>query len=99
MIALTQEGNQSVIALDDRFDFSYGREFTATLTKAIESAPAVVCIDMLRVQYIDSSALGYLLVARETATAARKEIILANLQANVKAITEIAKFSKLFKFA
>jgi HptB-dependent secretion and biofilm anti anti-sigma factor len=53
-------------------------------------------VDFGRVDYLDSSALGMLLLLREKAEAAGKKVSLANLSGTVKQVLEIANFGKLF---
>jgi anti-anti-sigma factor len=48
------------------------------------------------VAYLDSSALGMLLMVRERAQAANKEISLSQANPTVMKILDIANFSKLF---
>jgi anti-anti-sigma factor len=54
-------------------------------------------VDLTGVDYLDSSALGMLLMVRDKASSANKAILLANAQSGVKQVLDIANFSKLFK--
>ena len=53
-------------------------------------------IDLAGVDYLDSSALGMLLMLRDRANTARKALSLANPRGMVKQALEIARFDKLF---
>ena len=53
-------------------------------------------IDLGEVDYLDSSALGMLLMLREKAQAANKKIVLSNCKGSVRQVLEIANFGKLF---
>jgi len=55
-----------------------------------------IVIDFGEVDYLDSSALGMLLLLREKADGASKRVVLAGLQGTVKQVLEIANFGKLF---
>jgi anti-anti-sigma factor len=53
-------------------------------------------VDLGGVDYLDSSALGMLLMLRDKAKGAGKEVSLANARGSVKQVIEIANFGKLF---
>jgi anti-anti-sigma factor len=55
-----------------------------------------VTINMAGVDYLDSSALGMLLMLRDKAAAANKTLKLSNVRGAVKQVLEIANFGKLF---
>jgi HptB-dependent secretion and biofilm anti anti-sigma factor len=53
-------------------------------------------IDFAQVDYVDSSALGMLLMLKEKAQASSKKVTLANCRGTVKQVLDIANFGKLF---
>jgi anti-anti-sigma factor len=55
-----------------------------------------IVVDLQQVQYIDSAALGILLLLRDKAGAQGAKVELANLQGTVKDVLEIANFHKIF---
>jgi anti-anti-sigma factor len=55
-----------------------------------------VQLHMSQIDYIDSAALGMLLIVREKANLAKKSISLSSPSAAVKQVLEIANFEKLF---
>lgn len=81
-----------------RFDFNSYRQFRDSYQPVLED-PKVksIVIDLCDVQYIDSAALGVLLLLRDNATAAGKKVSLANPKGTVKEVLEIANFNKLFQ--
>lgn len=89
--------DKSVIKLVGRFDFNAHRNFREALDKALAQpgAPAIH-LDMGEVSYLDSSALGMLLMARDKAKACGKAVSLANTKGNVRQVLDIANFGKLF---
>lgn len=83
-----------------RFDFGSYRQFRDTYEPALEDPKiSAIVVDLSDVQYIDSAALGVLLLLRDKATAAGKKVSLANPKGTVKEVLEIANFSKLFQIA
>jgi len=86
-----------VITLSGRFDFNRHREFRSACDPLLEDAQVqVLQVDLGQVDYMDSSALGMLLMLRDKAGAAKKQVVLLNVRGNVKQVLEIANFGKLF---
>ena len=54
-------------------------------------------VNFQKVDYLDSSALGMLLLLREKVESSGKSITLSGLQGTVKQVLEIANFQRLFK--
>jgi HptB-dependent secretion and biofilm anti anti-sigma factor len=90
--------DKAVISLQGRFDFSAHREF-GTLCGTVLGSKDVreLEIDLGKVEYLDSSALGMLLLLRERAENARKRVMLSNCRGAVKQVLDIANFGKLFR--
>lgn len=96
-IKATKEGGKSRVALTGRFDFNSHREFRSAYEPALtDSAIREVEIDLGAVDYLDSSALGMLLLLREKTAEAQKSLALANCRGVVKQVLDVANFSKLF---
>lgn len=85
-----------VIGLQGRFDFNAHREFREAVDQAIKEAANAIQVDLGSVDYLDSSALGMLLMLRDKAKGAGKEVVLANARGSVKQVIDIANFGKLF---
>jgi len=99
-IRQSKSGNQVTISLGGRFDFNAHREFKESYTALLSDA-AIQSIDvnLSGVDYLDSSALGMLLMFRERAQEANKQISLRNPNETVVKILDIANFKKLFTIA
>lgn len=93
----TQENGLVKIHLAGRFDFNSHRQFREAFEKAIIT-PNVnsLEIDLGSVEYLDSSALGMLLLVKEKAANANKSVALTNCRGVVQQVLEVANFSKLF---
>jgi anti-anti-sigma factor len=96
-IATTVTGSKAVLNLNGRFDFHSHSEFRTAYENAL-NMPAVrdLSVSFNNVDYLDSSALGMLLLLREKADALGKTVSLDGLHGMVKQVLEIANFSKLF---
>lgn len=86
----------AVIRLAGRFDFNAHRDFRDAIDTALASPATVVTVDLTEVDYLDSSALGMLLMLRDRAKGAAREVKLAGCRDTVKQILDIANFGKLF---
>jgi two-component system chemotaxis response regulator CheB len=90
-------GGKVKIRLNGRFDFSAHRAFRESYAASLSDASvSEVEIDLGAVDYMDSSALGMLLMLREKAQAAKKSVTLANCLGSVRQLLDVAKFGKLF---
>jgi anti-anti-sigma factor len=88
---------QARIQLSGRFDFNSHREFREAVDKALNTQGTTeVAVDLGNVAYLDSSALGMLLMLRDKARSSGKSVFLVNAQGSVRQVLEIANFGKLF---
>ncbi|NQD93655.1 STAS domain-containing protein [Pseudomonas sp. CrR25] len=92
------EADVAVIRPGEHFDFQAYRDFRdAYELELAKDTVRVLIVDLQAVQYIDSAALGILLLLRDKAAAVHKSVELRNLQSSVKDVFEVANFHKLFK--
>ncbi|MEO5332669.1 MAG: STAS domain-containing protein [Magnetococcus sp. YQC-5] len=96
MAILTTENSGIVtITLDSRFVFSEHQAFQQTYKNRPPKTRYI--IDFKRVNYMDSSALGMLLVLKEHNGPEGKELLkIINCNPQIKKIFEIANFAQLF---
>ncbi|VAW74399.1 hypothetical protein MNBD_GAMMA12-153 [hydrothermal vent metagenome] len=94
-VALKKDGTDSVIiSVSGRFDFSFHKEFREAY-KETESAQHVV-VDMSATEYIDSSALGMLLLLREHTGSGGDGIEISGCNDSIKKVLILSKFDKMF---
>lgn len=94
------EAGIAVIRLGGRFDFQAYRTFREAYEQELAKAEIqVLIIDLQAVQYIDSAALGILLLLRDKAQAQHKRVELRSLHGIAKDVFEVANFQKLFKIS
>ena len=89
------DGSTLIIKIQGRFDFSSHQEFR----DAYESNDGNVSayqIDMSETTYLDSSALGMLLLLRDFAGGDNARIAILNCNHDVKKILTISNFEQLF---
>lgn len=86
------------ISISGRFDFQIHRDFKDAYIASLEN-PAIreFEIELSGVEYLDSSALGMLMLLRERAKAAGKVVMLVRPNPVIVEILDIANFNKLFK--
>lgn len=90
-------GHLARIATSGRFDFQAHCDFKNAYTLLLDNAAVrEIEIEMSKVDYIDSAALGMLLLLGECAKAANKPVALVNVSGTVLRVLEIANFSKVF---
>jgi len=89
--------SESVISLPDRFDFSTHRWFTAEYEKALSKKQPVV-LDFSRVQYVDSSALGMMVLLHRSLVEKKQTGSIRNLSGTAKDILDMANFNVLYRY-
>jgi len=87
--------NTLEIKISGRFDFGIHQEFRKA-TEQVSSGVNTVVVNMGNVDYLDSSALGMLLVLRDKVGESKSAVQIKNAKPEVKKILEIANFDKLF---
>jgi anti-anti-sigma factor len=94
---LRTDRDTAVIQLAGRFDFAARREFGRCCDEAL-TLPDVrgIEVDLKDVAYLDSSALGMLLVLKERTDARELDLALANCTGLVKEILDVARFDAVF---
>lgn len=99
-VSVTKTDQDVTIGLEGRFDFGTHRDFRAAVERALqESKSNLLLVDLGGVDYLDSSALGMLLMLRDKGQAANKTVALVNCRGNVRQVLDIANFGKLFSIA
>lgn len=89
------DNNTLTIAISGRFDFNMYQDFRDAYEGGIANNAAFV-LDFSSTEYIDSSALGMLLVLREQSGGDRANITIVNCNDEIKKILTISNFDKLF---
>ena len=83
------------INIDGNFDIGCYDEFNHALNENIQSAQKFV-INLAKTTYMDSSALGMLLLLREKTGGTSSKVEFENVSEDVMKILQVAKFDQLF---
>ncbi len=87
---------QLIIEVTGDFTFAFYEQYTEALDEIKNSAVSHVAVDLKGVSFIDSSALGLLLLTREECEEQGKELTLLNPKGKVKEMIDISQFNDLF---
>jgi len=91
----SDNGNKVSIIIKGRFDFNDHTDFRESYRQY--PANAAYTLDMKDADYMDSSALGMLLLLREHAGGDNASIEVVGCKPEIKKILAIANFQKLFE--
>jgi anti-anti-sigma factor len=95
----TMQDGAAVIRVPARFDFRRIGDFHGAVDKVFEQRLAdEIVIDLSDTEYLDSAALGMLLVLRDRARGERAGVVLASARGTVSNVLSAANFAKLFAF-
>ena len=95
LVNISDDNKRVELKLSGRFDFSIHNEFRKAY-KDISVTGAVYQVDLSETEYLDSSALGMLLLLKEHAETDSSEVKILNANDEVREILTIASFDKLF---
>lgn len=96
-VSTTIAGDRAVLAIEGRFQYDAVMDFRREMEPLAASEELQhLEIDLSKTSYIDSSALGILLVARDMARKNKKSITLTHCRGDVLQVLNIARFDTLF---
>lgn len=93
--SVSPDGSELTILIQGRFDFSTHRDFRRSY-ESLDTRPRCYAVDMRETTYLDSSALGMLLLLRDYAGGETASIKIVNCNPDVKKILTISNFEQLF---
>ncbi|AJG12244.1 anti-sigma-factor antagonist [Pseudomonas plecoglossicida] len=91
----SQDGKKLTIKIKGRFDFGKHQEFRDAYERQ-SSRPDSVVVDLKDTTYLDSSALGMLLLLRDHAGGDESDVRVVHASSDVRKILAISNFEKLF---
>lgn len=90
-------GDTSVICLDGRFVFTSHAGFREAYEQVLaRHETRVIQLDMDKVEYLDSSALGMMLLLKDKSEAMGKNIQIRRATGVARQVLEVANFHKIF---
>jgi HptB-dependent secretion and biofilm anti anti-sigma factor len=99
-IALQLAPPRATILVSGKFDFAVHREFRTRSEQALgEAGVSEIVVDLSQATYLDSAALGMLLLTKERGASVSKRIALRSVPGTVQDVLKVANFDKLFPAA
>lgn len=96
--SVSDNGKKVTIAVSGKFDFQLYDEFRSAYVDTPGTGVKYE-VDLSGTDYLDSSALGMLLLLREHAGGEGSRIDISNASTDVKKILDVANFGKLFSIS
>ncbi|MFL9812337.1 STAS domain-containing protein [Stutzerimonas sp. VN223-3] len=95
---LSADGQELTITIQGRFDFNTHQAFRDAYQRAGSTAQRYV-VDLCGATYLDSSALGMLLLLRDHGGGDKADIRLINCNPDVRKVLAVSNFEQLFVIA
>ncbi|MGA9704858.1 STAS domain-containing protein [Pseudomonas sp.] len=92
---VSPDGKKLTIAIKGRFDFGSHQTFREAYERFYKD-PQLYVVDLKDTTYMDSSALGMLLLLRDHAGGEAAQVRVINSNCDVRKILAISNFDKLF---
>ena len=93
---ISNDGKIIHLSVTGRFDYKITREFRDSYSKAARHKGVTYYVNLNKTSYIDSSALGILLLLRECAKDNGGKVIIEQPGEQVNQVLKVANFEKLF---
>ncbi|MFC3093394.1 anti-sigma factor antagonist [Alteromonas sediminis] len=88
----------TTIVLPSKFDFSYHKNFTDQYASALaDGSESAIVLDFSSVEYIDSAALGMMVLLKKKAEAENRTVVIENASGAALDVLNIANFKNLFE--
>lgn len=91
---ILEENNQVIIGIENKFDFSLHQHFRDAYADC-NSNNTTFILDLSKTTYMDSSALGMILLLKDHTDNLSGKVIIRNPSESVYKILEIAQFHRL----
>jgi len=92
---LTADGRKLTLTIKGRFDFVQHQDFRHAYER-LDHRPDQFVVDLKDTTYVDSSALGMLLLLRDYPGGDESDVRIVNCNAGVRKIFATSNFDKLF---
>lgn len=93
-VTKSSDGHQLAIKITERFDYSVQQAFRNAYKEAEKEVTFIV--DLSGADYIDSAALGMLLLLKKYAQNKSEQVIIYKPSPSIKKVLDVSKFDKLF---
>lgn len=92
--------NEKSLQIPERFDFGYHKEFTDQYQSILDAgAVSDIALDFSRVNYLDSSALGMMVLFQKKAKGQNVNVRIRGAKDNAREILQIVNFDRLFEIS
>ena len=92
----SDDGKEVRIRVKGRFDFEQHQDFRAAYRDTAGTGVRYI-VDLSQTEYMDSSALGMLLLLREHAGGEFSDVTISGTSEGVRKVLDIANFGRLFR--
>ena len=92
-------GDRAQVVLPNRFDYGYHKEFQRQCTEYIASETiAAIVFDFSRVEYLDSAALGMMMMWQRRAASVNKKMMIKGAKGATAQILAMANMQRIFEY-
>ena len=97
-VTIEKSGAKGLAHLAGRFDIGSSLAFRNAIKSLLHDGEVeTMTVDFREVSFMDSSALGMLLLLREQAQQAHKDVVLSSCNADLQRVLSLAQFHRIFR--
>lgn len=93
---LNRQGNDFLLEISGTFTFSDNSKFRSIATTLRESEAKAVTLGMRKLEFIDSAALGMLLLLHDEAQKKGFKVTLSGADGQIKKMLQLSNFDEIF---
>lgn len=92
--------SEKSLQIPERFDFGYHKQFTDQYQSILDDSSITnIALDFSRVSYLDSSALGMMVLFQKKAKSQNIKVRIRGAKESAREILQIANFDRLFEIS
>ncbi len=96
-LRLNSLGKIKQIEITGKFDIESTEEFESLFNKQVEGSPALISIDMSKLDYIDSSGIGSLIKSLNNLKNKKGKLVLVGMKPMIHNVFKLAKLDMFFE--
>ena len=96
-ISEQQENGAVILVLEGRFDFGARKHFKDTIERIQQEGCSHIILNMESISFVDSSALGLLVIAHQNLKVKQAQLTIVNPQPYVRQVLDLANVPKMIQ--
>lgn len=98
-LTIASENKKLTAELSGKFTFSHTSVFKELLDRVEKDAPTAIEVNLTQLTFVDSAALGMLLLLKDAASKHNANVVLKGASGQVEKLLKMSRFDQIFSLA